>query len=174
MTDPHTLPITGQASTLSKRKKSKVIYPIRRIRSGMLITLVGLLVFLIGSRPDLFGLDRSPVIGFIPIAVMLVGLGIICLGGYLTLISFWFKRTPSLASEIGMRLISTGYLVAFMVGFADIIGLGSHPFPETIPYFGEWQARGMQIGEGLIALGLLMMFPYTRSALFNGNHDLSK
>lgn len=160
-------------SKLSKKKETRVVYPINRIRLGIFMTFMGLLIFLIGSRPDLFGLDRSPVIGFVQIAVMLVGLGIICVSGYVTLISFWYKRAPSLASEIGMRLISTGYLVAFIVSLADMIGLGSHPFPETVPYFGEWQARGVQIGESLIALGFLMMFPYARSAMFNGKHDLS-
>ena len=47
-----------------------------RIRSGLFITLAGLLVFLVGARPTIFGLDRSPVVGFIQIAVFLVGLGI--------------------------------------------------------------------------------------------------
>ena len=150
-----------------------IIYPIKRTRFGIILTLIGLLIFLIGVRPDILGMDRSPVVGFIQITVMLVGLAIICIGGYITLISLWFKRIPSIAAEIGMRLMSTGYVVAVLSGMADIIGFGSHPFPYVVPYFGMWQARGVQIGEGIIAIGLLLMFPYSRSALFNGKHDLT-
>jgi len=154
-------------------KDKPIYYPIKRIRFGIILTLIGLLIFLIGAKPDILGMDRSPVIGFIQIGVMLVGLAIICIGGYVSLISLWFKRTLSIAAEIGMRLISTGYVVAVLSGMADIIGFGSHPFPYVVPYFGIWQARGVQIGEGIIAIGLLLMFPYSRSALFNGKHNLA-
>ncbi len=47
-----------------------------RIRSGLFLTLCGLLVFLVGARPAIFGLDRSPVVGFVQIAVFLVGMAI--------------------------------------------------------------------------------------------------
>lgn len=148
-----------------------MIFPIRRIRFGIILTLVGVLIFFIGARPDLVGMDRSPVIGFVQIGVMLVGLAFICFGGYWAIVSLWHKRTLSIAAEIGMRFISTGYVVAVISGLADIIGLGSHPYAVVVPYFGYWQARGVQIGEGIIAIGLLLMFPYSRSDLFNGNHD---
>ena len=36
-----------------------------RARAGLITTLAGFLVFLIGARPGLFGLDRSLVVGFI-------------------------------------------------------------------------------------------------------------
>ena len=162
--------IKNKAVQLTSLDKS-IIYPVKRIRLGIILTLIGLLVFLLGARPDILGMDRSPVIGFVQITVMLVGLAIICIGGYVSMISLWFKRTPSIAAETGLRLISTGYVVAVISGMADIIGFGSHPFPYVVPYFGIWQARGVQIGEGIIAIGLLLMFPYSRSALFNGNHD---
>ncbi|MBE9474076.1 MAG: hypothetical protein IMY85_04235, partial [Chloroflexi bacterium] len=44
-----------------------------RIRLGMILMLVGFVIFLIGAVPDLFGLDRSPVIGFVQITVFLIG-----------------------------------------------------------------------------------------------------
>ena len=72
----------------------------------------------------------------------------------------------SIAAEMGVRLISTGYVIAIFCGLADIIGLGSHPTPEFIPYFGEWQARGIQIAEGFIAIGMLLMLPITENPLF--------
>jgi hypothetical protein len=152
------------------REEKHVVFPISRIRLGFILTLVGVLIFFIGARPEIVGMDRSPVIGFIQIGIMLVGLAFICFGGFWAILSLWHKRTPSIAAEIGMRLISTGFVVAAISGLADIFGLGSHPFAVVVPYFGIWQARGVQIGQGIIAIGLLLMFPYSRSDLFNGNH----
>lgn len=157
----------------SARKEKRVVFPINRIRLGIILTLVGVLIFFIGARPELVGMDRSPVIGFVQIGVMLAGLAFVCFGGFWAIFSLWHQRTPSIAAEIGMRLISTGFVVATISGLADIFGLGSHPFAIVVPYFGIWQARGVQIGQGIIAVGLLLMFPYSRSDLFNGNHDHS-
>jgi hypothetical protein len=42
---------------------------------------------------------------------------------------------------------------------ADVFGIGSHPLPG-VPFFGVWQARGMEIGIGFIAIGFVMMFPF--------------
>lgn len=137
-------------------------YSRRRIRTGLVVTLIGFLVFLLGSRPGIFGLDRSPVIGFVQIAVMLVGLALITLGGYVSMLGLW-KNTPlSIAADIGLRLVSTGYLVAVFTGMADLFGFGSHPPELGIPFFGAWQAAGVMIGEFLIGLGFLLMIPYRR------------
>jgi hypothetical protein len=133
----------------------------RRARNGLIITLIGLLIFLIGSRPSLFGLDRSPVIGFVQIAVFLIGLAIICLGGYISLRSIWKQQELSIAAEIGMRLVATGYVIAVFAGMADIFGMGSHSLPS--PFFGPWQARGVEIGELLIGIGFIMLLPFNRS-----------
>ena len=141
-------------------------FPIRRIQFGLIIAIGGFFVFMVGARPELFLLDRSPVVGFIQIAVMLVGLAFICIGGYLSLVGLWKGNQLSIAAELGVRLVSTGYVIAVFCGLADIFGLGSHPTPEFIPYFGEWQARGVQIAEGFIAIGMLMMLPYSRNPLF--------
>src|SRR5512133_3277424 len=77
--------------------------PVRRIRIGLGVTLVGFLLFLLGSRPSLFGLDRSPVVGFVQIAVLLIGLAIICLGGYMAVIGLWNTQARSIAADIGVR-----------------------------------------------------------------------
>lgn len=131
----------------------------RRARIGLILTLSGLLVFLIGARPSMFGADRSPVIGFVQIAVFLVGLAIICVGGYLTLMALWGDRPISISGDIGLRLVATGYVIAVFAGMADIFGFGSQPLPK-LPLFGPWQARGVEIGQAFIALGFLMMLPY--------------
>lgn len=129
-----------------------------RIRSGFVVLLVGFLIFLIGIRPAYFGLDRSPVIGFVQIAVFLVGLAVMCGGGYLALNALWNGRDKSILADIGFRLVSTGYLVAVMSGMADVFGIGSHRFPK-VPYFGVVQAVGVIAGQLFIVLGFLMTIP---------------
>ena len=47
------------------------------LRLSVARALVGLFVFAVGAKPDWFGWDRSPVVGFVQIAVFLAGLGII-------------------------------------------------------------------------------------------------
>ncbi len=132
-----------------------------RVRFGLLLTLFGLLVFLIGARPALFGLDRSPVVGFVQIMVFLVGLAIVCIGGYIGLMSFWRNGDRTIAADIGSRLVVTGYVVAVFSGMADVFGFGTRA-PPLIPFFGPWQATGVQIGEVLITIGFLLLIPIQR------------
>ncbi len=129
-----------------------------KIRFALILAFVGFLIFLVGAQPGLFYMDRSPVVGFVQIAVMLFGLGLICLGGYVAIHALWRKQPPSISADFGLRLVSTGYVVALFSGLADVFGIGSHPLP-LVPLFGVWQARGMEIGLALIAIGFVMMFP---------------
>jgi hypothetical protein len=129
-----------------------------RVRIGLTLTLIGLLLFLLGADPGLFNLDRSPVTGFVQIAVFLIGLAVICVGGYMSLASFWNGRHKTIAADLGQRLVATGYVIAVAAGMADVFGFGSHPFP-TVPYFGPIQAVGVIIGEAVIALGFLLLIP---------------
>jgi hypothetical protein len=130
---------------------------------GLSVTLVGFFVFLIGVRPSLFGLDRSPVIGFVQIAVFLIGLAVICVGGYVCLAALWANTPRSILADIGLRLVSTGYVIAVFAGMADVFGFGSQLFP-ALPYFGPWQARGVEAGEAVIAIGFLLLLPLHRIA----------
>ena len=130
-----------------------------RARTGLIITLLGYAIFMVGTRPSLFGLDRSPVVGFVQIAVFLVGLAIISLGGYTSLMALWKGHPVGIAAEIGQRLVATGYVIAVFSGMADIFGMGSHPLPG-VPFFGPLQAMGVEIGQLLIALGLIMLIPF--------------
>jgi hypothetical protein len=132
-----------------------------RIRLGLGATLLGFAIFLLGADPGIFGLDRSPVTGFVQISVFLVGLGIICLGGYISLAALWNNHAKSIASDIGLRLVATGYVIAVASGMADVFGFGSQQWP-IVPYFGPWQAAGVLIGEGVIAVGFLLLIPYRR------------
>lgn len=137
--------------------------PKKKIKSrwtvaGMVITVAGFLVFLLGTSPELFGLNRSPVIGFVQITVFLGGLATICIGGYLSLISMWNDKARTIAADIGLRLIATGYVMAVASGMADVFGFGSQPWP-LIPSFGRWQSRGVLIGEVIIAVGFFLLLP---------------
>jgi hypothetical protein len=132
-----------------------------RIRVGLIASLLGLLVFLLGAEPGLFGLDRSPVTGFVQIAVFLVGLGIICLGGFISLNTLWNGAPKSIVYDIGLRLVATGYVIAVGSGMADVFGFGSQTLP-VVPRFGAWQKVGVISGQFVIAVGFLMMIPYPR------------
>ena len=130
-----------------------------RVRIGLFMTLIGLLVFLLGARPGIFGADRSPVVGFVQISVFLVGLAAICLGGYVSLMAFWRNGNRTIPADIGTRLVTTGYVIAVFSGMADVFGFGTQLSPR-VPYFGPWQAVGVQIGEAMIAIGFLLLIPY--------------
>jgi hypothetical protein len=132
-----------------------------RIRIGLGITILGFVVYLLGAEPGVFTLDRSPVVGFVQIATFLVGLGIICLGGYITLAALWNGGRKTIASDIGLRLVSTGYVIAVAGGMADIFGFGSNNYP-VIPIFGIYQQMGVILGEVVIAIGLLLLIPYKK------------
>ncbi len=143
-----TRPLHGEPSTV-------------RLRTGLLITLVGLFVFVVGAKPNWFGWDRSPVVGFVQISVFLVGLGIICAGGTIGLLGIWNGDPRTIIADIGMRLVGTGFVISVFSGMADVFGMGSQSLPG-VPYFGPWQATGVLIGQVVIALGFLMMIPYRR------------
>ena len=130
-----------------------------RIRFGLIMTILGFLIFLLGVDPGLFRLDRSPVTGFVQIATFLVGLALMCLGGYTGLNALWNGQEKTIAADIGLRLVTTGYVVAVASGMADIFGIGNQPLPN-IPYFGPWQAVGVMVGEVIIALGFILLIPY--------------
>lgn len=144
-----------------KKTGSSKTNGIFRIRLGLTATIIGFIVFLLGVDPGLFGLDRSPVTGFVQIAVFLIGLAVICLGGYVSLNTLWNGRQKSIAADIGFRLVSTGYVIAVAAGMADMFGFGNHPFPK-IPYFGPWQAVGVMFAEIIIAVGFFLLIPFSR------------
>lgn len=135
--------------------------PFFRIRLGLALTILGFVVFLLGARPSIFGLDRSPVIGFVQIGMFLVGLAVMCVGGYISMMALWKNETPSILADIGLRLVATGFVIAVFAGMADVFGFGSHLLPD-VPYFGGWQTRGVEIGEAIIAIGFLFMVPFRK------------
>ncbi len=130
-----------------------------RTRLGLIVALFGLLIFLIGAEPGLFGLDRSPVVGFVQITVFLIGLGVICIGGYICMNGLWNAVAKTIIADIGLRLVSTGFVIAFAAGLADVFGFGSQLAPQ-VPYYGPYQEIGVLAGESLIALGFILQMPF--------------
>ena len=130
-----------------------------RIRFSLIAVGVGLFVFAVGAKPNWFGWDRSPIVGFIQISVFLIGLALICIGGFVGLAALWGKEQRTIIADVGLRLVGTGYVIAVFTGMADVFGMGTQPLPD-VPYFGPWQAGGVLIGQAVIAIGLLMLIPY--------------
>lgn len=130
-----------------------------RVRFSLICVSVGLLIFVIGAKPRWFGWDRAPVVGFVQIITLLIGLAFICIGGYVGLSALWGGEQRSIVADIGSRLIGTGYVIAVFAGMADVFGMGAQTLPEN-PYFGPLQATGLLIGQFLIAIGFLMLIPY--------------
>jgi hypothetical protein len=132
-----------------------------RIRFALILTVLGFIIFIIGTKPEWFKLDRSPVVGFVQIAVFLIGLAMISIGGYLGLSGLWGANEKSIVADVGLRLVATGYVVVVFSGMADVFGMGSQPYP-AVPFFGPIQAIGVTIGEMVIGIGFLMLIPYHR------------
>ena len=130
-----------------------------RIRFSLVAVGVGLLMLSIGAKPNWFGWNRADVVGFIQIVVLLLGLGLICLGGFVGLSALWGREQRSIVADIGLRLIWTGYVITIFSGMADVFGMGAQTLPDN-PFFGPLQATGVLIGQFIIALGLLMLIPY--------------
>ncbi|MFC1996058.1 hypothetical protein ACFLXI_00435 [Chloroflexota bacterium] len=131
---------------------------INQMHFGLSLTGIGFFVFTLGAAPEFYGLDRSPVVGFVQIAVFLIGLGMICLGGYASLSHLWKGHERTLAADIGLRLVATGYVVSAISGMADVFGMGTQPWPQ-IPIFGFWQTTGVMIGQIIIAIGFILLIP---------------
>jgi hypothetical protein len=130
-----------------------------RIRFSLISVGFGLLIFAVGAKPNWFGWNRASVVGFVQMAVLLAGLGLICVGGYVGFAALWGKEQRSIVADIGSRLIGTGYVIAVFAGMADVFGMGAQTLPEN-PFFGPLQATGLLIGQFVIAAGFLMLIPY--------------
>ncbi len=135
-----------------------------RIRIGIGMVLVGFLIFLLGADPGLFNLDRTPVVGFVQTATFSTGLALVCLGGWISLKACQHSgERQSIAQDIGLRLVGTGYLIALVSAMADVFGFGTQAWP-ALPFFGPWQAAGVVVGEIIIAVGFLLFIPYPRKS----------
>jgi hypothetical protein len=128
-------------------------------RRWMTLVILGLLVFVIGINPDLIGMNRSRVIGFIQMGMWLSGLGVLLLGAVLTVRVVRNGRPMSLRAEVGTRLIATGYVISAAASLADFLAIGSHRLPWV--YLGPLQVAGLAGGVVVSLLGVLLYWPRT-------------
>ncbi len=134
-------------------------FPHTMIRHGLTLTIIGLLVVILGLRPDLFGLDRGLYIGFTQIITFLIGIGLLTGGASSTLNAFWACTNKSLLADIGTRTLMTGYVICVFTALADAFGFGTNPPPEVI--LGTLQSYGVMIGLFVILVGLVMMIRWS-------------
>jgi hypothetical protein len=125
----------------------------------LVLDALGLLVFLFGMRPSLLGVPYRPGFGYLKIFVFLTGLALVTLASYV--IAGLMRReghSDSLLQNVGARLIATGYFFAALSSMADLIGLGSTPFPHRM-IFGIVQSLGLLLGVLIILIGLITYYP---------------
>lgn len=136
----------------------------RRARdfTGIIISVLGLVIIIISLKPDWLGLNLSPGFGFVQLIVFLAGLAFLSGGGYLSLNAIWGNDERSIIADFGTRLLATGYVVTMFAGISDHIGIIDPSSQEKVIYFGPWEEAGFEIGLFVIILGLLMMIPYKK------------
>jgi hypothetical protein len=128
------------------------------IRIWLTFVLIGVTLFVVGINPDLIGMDRSPVVGFVQVGVWLFGMALSLVGAYAAIRVYRNSRSLSLRAEIGERLVATGYVVAAAASLADFIGIGSDTIPELT--FGPLQVIGLTVGVLTCVLGLILYWPW--------------
>ncbi len=125
----------------------------------LVLDFVGLVLFLLGLQPWVFGLDRSPVVGYLQVVVYLFGLGSVVVASFA--LEYLFRNPDqvlTIREDVGARLSATGYVFAAVSSTADLIGLGSHPLPGS-PHLGVLQSTGLILGIAMIIVGLAMYHP---------------
>lgn len=129
----------------------------RLARAAVALIVAGFFVFVIGVFPELVRLNFTEGFGLVQIVTFLFGIGMMTLGGYLYAYATRHRaRAHRLRHDIGLRLISTGYVLCCVSAMADLLGIGSHNIPEQQPFFGIWQSVGVLAGVLVIVFGLFL------------------
>lgn len=160
----------------------QIVVRIERITSVILFVL-GLLSCGLALGAEVLGLDLTPGFGMVQMLQMLVGLTLLTIAGFLRIHSMRAANAPrSLQADIGIRLGATGLVFAYTLGWADLIGIGTHVGPDfERPFVGPLQLGGLILGVGMITVGIVLYYTSrgTRqssaleSLLPNGNRDES-
>lgn len=143
---------------------------VKMVRQATVLTLVvvGMLLVFLAISADLLGFNITRGFGVLQIAQLLLGITALTLSGLL-----WFhSRRPegvaSLQADIGLRVVATGLVLAYVSGFSDLLQIGTHLVkcdPPAIitncgPYIGAWQVWGIVLGVLFISGGFVL---YTTS-----------
>lgn len=143
-----------KAKPFSKTKKRWMII-------WTLVAAAGSIIFLIGINPGFFNLDRSRTVGFVQIGMWSFGLGVCLIGLYALICGLRNGRERTLRSDIGSRLIATGYVLAVAASYADFIGIGTHELEELL--FGPLQVIGLAFAGFICLIGLVLFLPARRT-----------
>ncbi len=126
-------------------------------RGGLATLIVGLLATLLGTFPQVLGLDETPGVGLAQLFIILGGIALFTFGGYLIAYAARRRRKHNrLREDIGLRLMATGYVVCAVSALADVLGIGTHNLPIVFPYFGPFQLAGMALGITTIVIGMIL------------------
>ena len=127
---------------------------------NLVLFLLGSVMLLLSLAAVPLGFDVTPGFGMVQMFVLLIGLSLLTLAGYLHIYTIRERNTPrSLQADIGIRLGATGIVFAYAAGLSDLIGIGTHVEPSfERPFVGPLQLAGIGVGILLITLGLLLYY----------------
>jgi hypothetical protein len=141
-------------------------------KRGRVIPLISLILFLLGTvlclvalTAEILGFDLTPGFGMVQMLQLLLGLTLLTGAGYLQMNDLRPRNTPrSLQADIGIRLSATGLVFAFVSGFSDLIGIGTHVEVNNFerPYVGPLQLGGIVVGVLLITTGMILYYTSSR------------
>jgi len=128
--------------------------------TSVILLLIGLLACGVALGAEVLGLDLTPGFGMVQMLQLLVGLTCLTLAGYLRIHSMRAPNAPrSLQADIGVRLGATGLVFAYTLGWADLIGIGTHVGPEfERPFVGPLQLGGLILGALMISAGIILYY----------------
>lgn len=130
-------------------------FPKFRAQLSLTFVFIGFLIFLLGLRPDLFGLDRGRSIGLIQISAILFGLGVMTWSGTSILRKLWNGNKKTIVGDFGTRVVATGFVICSFAALADAFGLGTNPVSNVL--LGTVQSYGLMAGIAMVCVGLLML-----------------
>jgi hypothetical protein len=133
---------------------------IKWVQRFAILGLIGLGTFIIGVEPDLIGMNLTPNVGIVQMSTWLAGLALMLIGGYAAIRIIRNGRPTSLRAEVGVRLISTGYVFSLVASLADYMGIGTQHFPNLS--FGRIQVIGLAFGIVVSVVGLILYWPHPR------------
>lgn len=131
-----------------------------RQRVGKWLMIVGGVLSVVSLSAEFLGLDITPGFGMVQMLQFLLGVSSLTLGVFVYLQILRPQDTPpSLQAEIGVRLSATGLVFAYVCGFSDLIGIGTHVTPDfERPFVGPLQFGGLVLSIGAIAIGCYLYY----------------
>jgi hypothetical protein len=126
----------------------------------VLLLVLGAILVLLALGVGRLGLDLTPGFGMVQMFQLLVGLSCLTLAIFLFARSRRPRGAPySLQADIGVRLVATGLVFAYVIGLADLIGIGTHVTPRFArPFVGPFQYGGLLLAVVIILTGLALYY----------------